>query len=92
MEVELTPGQLNFVRNAIKSGRLHAEEDMVREALCLWEERERRRVEILEAVKIAEASLSCGEGRTIQTAEELRQLANDVKRRGLARFSAEHGR
>jgi putative addiction module CopG family antidote len=44
MKVELTPDQQAFVRQAIESGRLRGEEDAVREALSLWEERERRRL------------------------------------------------
>jgi hypothetical protein len=35
MEVQLTPDQKAFVRQAIQSGRLHREEDAVKEALCL---------------------------------------------------------
>ena len=89
MEVQLTPGQKAFVRQAIKSGRLEREEDAVKEALSLWEESERRRLEILVAVEQAEASLARGEGRTVTSPEETRQLAEDVKRRGLARFHSE---
>jgi putative addiction module CopG family antidote len=89
MEVELTPDQKAFVREAIQSGRLHREEDAVKEALSLWEERERRRLEILIAVDKAEMSLARGEGRTVTTPEEARQLADDVKRRGMARLNTE---
>ena len=74
MEVHLTPDQQAFVRQAIESGRLQREEDAVKEALSLWEERERRRAEILSAVDEAEASLARGEGRII-TQESMRELA-----------------
>jgi hypothetical protein len=57
--------------------------------MALWEERERRRLEILAAVDRAEASLARGEGRKIATHEELTQLAGDTKRRGLAQLAAE---
>jgi putative addiction module CopG family antidote len=63
MEVHFTPDQQAFLRQAIESGRLHDEDDAVKEALSLVEERERRLVEILTAVEDAEASLSGGEGR-----------------------------
>ena len=89
MEVQLTPDQQAFVRHAIDSGRLRREDDAVKEALSLWEERERRRLEILLAVDKAEASLARGEGRSIATADEARQLAEDVKRRGMARLNAD---
>ena len=87
MEVELTPDQEAFVRQAIESGRLHRMEDAVKEALSLWEERERRRLEILAAIDQAEESLARGEGRKITSAEGARQLAEDVQRRGLRRLN-----
>jgi putative addiction module CopG family antidote len=89
VEVELTSDQKAFVRQAIDSGRLRCEEEAVREALSMWEERERARAEILAAVDAAEASLARGEGRAITTPEEVKHLADDVKRRGLARLNAE---
>jgi putative addiction module CopG family antidote len=88
MEVQLTPDQQAFVRQAIESGRLRRAEDALKEALSLWEERERTRAEILAAVDEAEASLSRGEGRII-TQESMRELAEEVKHRGRARLAAE---
>lgn len=88
MEVQLTPDQKSFVRQAIESGRLRREEDAVMEALSLWEGRERRRLEILMAVDEAETSLARGEGRPI-TQESMRELAGSVKQRGRARLAAE---
>src|SRR5260370_5056330 len=77
MEVQLTPDQQAFVRQAIQSGRFHREEDAVREALALWEERERTRAEILVAIDGAEASLAQGEARatTQQSILELSEAA-----------------
>jgi putative addiction module CopG family antidote len=89
MEVQLTPDQRAFVRQAIESGRLRREEDAVKEALSLWEERERRRLEILVAVDQAESSIARGEGRRVTTPEQAKQLAADVKRRGMARLNAD---
>jgi putative addiction module CopG family antidote len=89
MEVQLTPDQMAFVRQAIQSGRLHREEDAVREALALWEDRERTRAEILMAVDEAEASLARGEGRII-TQQSMRDLAAEVKQRGRDRLASEH--
>jgi Arc/MetJ-type ribon-helix-helix transcriptional regulator len=65
MDVDLTQDQKAFVRMAVESGRLRDEGDAVREALALWEERERARVEILTAVNQADVSLARGEGRAI---------------------------
>jgi putative addiction module CopG family antidote len=91
MEVQLTPDQKAFVRQAIQSGRLQREEDAVREALALWEERERTRAEILLAVAEAEASLARGEGRII-TQQSMRDLAEEVKQRGRDRLASEQVR
>ena len=88
MEVEPTPDQTAFIRQAIEAGRLHRPEEAVREALSLWEERERRRAEILAAVDTAKASLAAGKGRVI-TEDSMRQLADEVKQRGRARLAAE---
>jgi len=88
MEVQLTPDQEAFVRQAIEAGRVHSEEEAILEALSLWEERERSRAEILAAVDAAEASLALGKGRII-TEQSISELAEEVKRRGRARLSAE---
>jgi Arc/MetJ-type ribon-helix-helix transcriptional regulator len=88
MEVQLTPDQKAFARQAVETGRLQHEEDAVKEALSLWEERERTRAEILSAVDEAEVSPARGEGRTM-TQESMRELAEQVKQRGRARLAAE---
>lgn len=88
MQVRLTADQEAFIRQAIESGRFHDPEDAVQEALSLWESRERKRVEFLASLDEAEASLARGEGRII-TQESMRELAEDVKRRGQARLAAE---
>jgi putative addiction module CopG family antidote len=88
MNVELTPDQRAFVQRAIESGRFNREEDAVQEALALWEERERRRLEILAMVDEAEASLARGEGREI-TEESMKALAEEIKQRGRHRLASE---
>jgi putative addiction module CopG family antidote len=88
MEVHLTPDQEAFIRQGIAAGRFHSESDAVAEALSLWEERERRRGEILAAIDEAEASLDRGEGIVI-TEQSMHELVEDVKRRGRARLQSE---
>ncbi len=88
MEVHLTDDQKAFLRQAIESGRYSAEEDAVRDALSLWEERERERAEILAAIDLAEASLMRGAGRIISQ-QSMRDLADEVKQRGRARLANE---
>lgn len=84
MEVQLTADQKAFIRMAIQSGRMQREEDAIEEALAMWEERERTRAEILNALDRADASINRGESRVI-TAESMRELAEAVKQRGRAR-------
>ena len=86
--MSLTRDQEAFIRQAISSGRFQNQEDAVREALSLWEERERRRAEFLITLDEAKASLARGEGMTI-TSESMRQLAEDIKRRGLVRLTTD---
>ena len=79
MEVHPTPDQQAFIRRAIESGRLHDEGDAVREALSLWEERERNRTEILAGLDEAEADLGAGRY-SDYTDSTLPILADELKR------------
>jgi Arc/MetJ-type ribon-helix-helix transcriptional regulator len=88
MENPLTGDQKAFARCAVETGRLHSEEEAVQEALALWEERERGRVELLATLDDARASLAGGEGRVI-TQGSMRKLAAEVRDRGRARLIAE---
>ncbi len=88
MEVSLTPDQKAFIRLAIETGRLQHEEEAEQEALSLWEERERKRAEFLASLEDAKASTAQGEGRVI-TKQSVRELAEEVKQRGVARLNAE---
>jgi Arc/MetJ-type ribon-helix-helix transcriptional regulator len=46
MQIDLTPEQQDFVRQAVASGRFKRPEDAVQAALTLWIEGERRRSRI----------------------------------------------
>ena len=76
MGVKLTHDQRAFVQKAIQSGRFSREEDTVAEAL-----------EILAMLDEADKSLARGEGREI-TERSMKELAEDVKRRGRLRLSS----
>jgi putative addiction module CopG family antidote len=80
MNVELTPDQHAFVQKAIETGRFGREEEAVAEALALWEERERRRLELLAMLDEADASLARGEGIPI-TEESVKVLVEEAKQR-----------
>jgi len=86
MDVNLTDDQKAFVRQAIADGRFVREEDAIREALALWEERERTRAELLAAIRAADVSLAQGGGRVI-TEASMGELARNVKERGRTRLN-----
>ena len=87
LHITPTPDQEAFIREAIASGRFATAEEAAREALRQWEERERRRKEILVDLDAAEASLARGEGRQL-TPRSIQDLAKDVKRRGRSRLQS----
>ncbi|MBT9331422.1 type II toxin-antitoxin system ParD family antitoxin [Paracidobacterium acidisoli] len=76
--MHLTPEQEAFVREAIASGRVRGAEEAVEQALSLWERRERRRTEILEALDTAEQDLEAGRF-TDYSDESLHTLAGELK-------------
>jgi Arc/MetJ-type ribon-helix-helix transcriptional regulator len=78
MEVQFTPEQEAFIRQAIASGRLHRPEDAIQQALSLWERQERSRLEMLAALDEAEADLQTGQY-TDHTDESLPLLAQQLK-------------
>ncbi|MGA3328141.1 MAG: type II toxin-antitoxin system ParD family antitoxin [Terriglobia bacterium] len=79
MEVQLTPDQEAFIRNAVASGRYPSPEAAVREAMARWEEGERARLEVLAALDEAEADLEAARY-TDFTDVTLPQLASELKR------------
>jgi putative addiction module CopG family antidote len=88
VQIDLTPEQEEFVRQAVTTGRLHCAEDVVKEALLLWQERERGRGEFLASLDEADASLDRADGIPV-TPESMRALAEGVKRRGRERNAVE---
>jgi antitoxin ParD1/3/4 len=88
MDIALTPDQEAFVRQAIKTGRIERAEDVVTEALLLWEERELLRSEFAASLDRAKASLARGEGRVI-TRDSMQTLAAEAKQRLRARLAVE---
>lgn len=89
MEVQLTDDQVAVVRQAIESGQYSSEEDALRHVLSIWDEREQYLAEIRADLAIAEAQFARGEGRTISSLEESRQLVDEICQRGMARLAAE---
>jgi putative addiction module CopG family antidote len=86
MQVELTPAQSSFVDLGIQEGRFRDSEEAVKQALALWEKRERARFELLASLDLAEQSLDAGEGETY-TGETLHELVESVETRGMAKLA-----
>ena len=89
MEIRPTLDQEAFIHAAIEAGRIGSPEDAAREALALWEERERRRIEILSAVDAAEASYARGSYSRVTTPDEAAALAERIKKRGRELLAAQ---
>jgi Arc/MetJ-type ribon-helix-helix transcriptional regulator len=87
MDWKMTPDQIAFARAAVRNGRFQREEDAIPEALALWEQRERARVQLQADLDAAEASIAAGNGRDI-TEQSMKDLATAVKERGRARLAA----
>lgn len=88
MEIELTPEQKSFVHLGIEEGRFKRPEDAVKDALVLWEERERARVELLHAIDAGIRELDAGEG-TVYTADSIHELSEAVRQRGMVKLAGQ---
>jgi putative addiction module CopG family antidote len=82
MNIELTEDQQIFVKRAIESGRLQSEEDAVREAMLLWEERERQRLDLIASIEEAEAEIDRGEGIEVDDVRSFMEEFIQKARRG----------
>ena len=81
MEIDLTPEQDSFIQLGVREGRFRDEKEAVRQAIAFWEERKRRRLQVIAAIEEGEASF--GDGDTVlETEEDFRRLADDIKQRG----------
>lgn len=85
MQIELTPDQNSFVELGIQEGRYRDREEALRDALALWEKRERARIELLASLDVAEKSLDSGEGEEYAP-DSLGSLVDSVKTRGQSRL------
>ena len=60
MNVSLTPQLEDFVKDKVKSGRYHSASEVVREALRMLEERDRRLVELRKEIAIGLEDIEAG--------------------------------
>ena len=87
MEIALTPEAHDVIGQAVAAGHVKDAGEAVRQAVALWVEHERRRIELLSAIDQAETSIT-RDGGTAMTEKSMGNLAADVKRRGRARLKA----
>jgi putative addiction module CopG family antidote len=88
MQIELTPAQNSFVELGIQEGRFQSRDEAVRQALALWENRERARLELLSSLDAAERALDAGEGEDYSS-ENLGALVESVRKRGNANLNGD---
>jgi putative addiction module CopG family antidote len=79
MEVQLTPSQEVLIERALEQGRYHSAEEVVREAMARWEERERQRIDVTTDIGRAETDLKSG-WFSDYTDDTLPLLAEELKR------------
>jgi putative addiction module CopG family antidote len=87
MDVRLNRDQEQFIRRAIEKGGYGKAEDVVREALAMLEERERKRMELLAAVDFEEISISRAAGGNLPQ-QPTGERRGKVKRAGRGRRRA----
>ncbi|MCB8874272.1 ribbon-helix-helix domain-containing protein [Acidisoma silvae] len=91
MDVILTLDQERLVADAVAVGRFQRPEDVVREALTLWERRERELAAFRVDLDRIEASMAAGDARPVKE-ESMRELVDSVKRRGRERLAEKAAR
>lgn len=86
MEIKLSPEQDSFIHLAIEQGRFLRAEDAVKDALELWEKRERTRFELLSEIDAGDASFD-GSEVVLDSDEAIATWVDGVKKRGRARLA-----
>jgi Arc/MetJ-type ribon-helix-helix transcriptional regulator len=87
MEIALTPDQQEFIQYGIEKGRFKNSREAVQQALAIWEEIERDRMELLLSLDEAETDIAAGN--YIECDEEgLKKLAEQIKQEGRMRRAA----
>jgi putative addiction module CopG family antidote len=87
MEIELTPEQSSFVDLGIEQGRYLRVEDAVQDALQLWVERERTRLELLAAIDAGDDSPE-SEDIVLESDKDIAEFVKGIAERGRAKLAA----
>jgi len=86
MQIQLSPEQRSFVELGIQQGRFRDPEEAMQQALSLWVERERARLELLAEIEAGDASPRENDA-VLDSDEEIADFLAGVEQRGLARLS-----
>lgn len=88
MEIELTSEQDAFVQHLVQTGRYQNPAAAIHNAIDLWVERERGRLELIEAIEEGESDIEAGEFIDLDSDEAIVAMMEGVKRRGRATLAA----
>ena len=88
METRPASDKSAFVRSALQAGGTQGREGSAQDALAMWEERERRRIEFRSSLVRARAAQARMEGREI-TLQSMRPLSASPLERHPARMMAD---
>ena len=88
MQIELTSEQNDFIRLGIEQGRYSNGAEAVQDAMNGWVERERARLELIQAIEEGESALDAGEYIDLDSDEAITEMMEGVKRRGRERLAA----
>jgi len=86
MQIELSPEQSSFVDLGIQQGRFRDQEEAVRQALALWEKRERARIQLLADIDAGEASFE-GSETVLESAEDIQKFVEGIATLGRDRLA-----
>jgi Arc/MetJ-type ribon-helix-helix transcriptional regulator len=82
------PDLRDFVAQKIASGEFKSVDEFAIRAATIYRDMDRRHQELKESVHAAIADLDSGNYIELKTDEELKQFAEDIKRRGRERLAA----
>jgi hypothetical protein len=88
MEMRPASDQTTFVRSTLQAGGTEGRKGSAQEAIALWEDRERRRIEFRSSLVRARGAQARMEGREIAK-HALRQLSAGLMERNPARMMAD---
>jgi putative addiction module CopG family antidote len=88
MQIELTPEHEAFIDHLVGTGRYQNPAAAIHNAMDLWVERERARLELIAAIEEGESDIEAGEYIDLDSDEAIAEIMEGVKRRGRVALAA----